>query len=80
MGLLITSYLILTNMSATALTFHVASFTAMDAWLYICKLVVIAALFEYAWLLRMRMKIITATQSQKSLPKSKQERNSHNFK
>ena len=27
-------------------------FTAMDVWLYTCKLLIIAALFEYAWILR----------------------------
>jgi hypothetical protein len=53
MGLLITTYLVLTNMSAGATPFKAQVFTAMDAWLYGCKLLNIGALFEYAFLLRM---------------------------
>ena len=52
MGLLITAYLVLTNMSAAAMSFNAPVFTAIDAWFYICKLIVIAALFEFALILR----------------------------
>ncbi len=50
MGLLITSYLVLTNISAA--THDIRVFTAMDFWLYTCKLLIIAAIMEFAWLLK----------------------------
>ena len=63
MGLLITAYLVLTNMSAAAMSFNAPVFTAIDAWFYICKLIVIAALFEFAVILREgpRRQIISVT-------------------
>ena len=51
-ALLITSYLVITNISSYSLSVRLEVFTAMDVWLYTCKLLIIAALFEYAWILR----------------------------
>jgi hypothetical protein len=63
MGLLVTSYLVLTNMSSAAQTFEARVFTAMDGWFYCCKLLVIGALFEFAYLLKLRKKTFSATMS-----------------
>jgi hypothetical protein len=57
MGLLVTSYLVLINISAASTQdFQMNVFTAMDAWLYGCKIFITAALFEFAWVLRLRNK------------------------
>ena len=40
MALLITAYLILTNMSASAKDSAGSVFTAMDAWFYACRILV----------------------------------------
>ena len=52
LGLLITAYLVLTNMTAAAMSFNSPVFTAIDAWFYFCKLIIIAAVFEFAVILR----------------------------
>lgn len=52
MALLITSFLILTNMSASAVEFDGSVFTAMDGWFYACRLLVGGALFEFAWVIK----------------------------
>ena len=52
MGLLITTYLVLTNMSASTDEFDASVFTAMDAWFVACRLLVGAALFEFAMLIK----------------------------
>ena len=52
MGLLITAYLVLTNMSTSAQEFEASIFTAMDAWFVACRLLVGAALFEFALLIK----------------------------
>jgi hypothetical protein len=44
-------------MAATAKPSQMAVFTAMDAWLYCCKLIVMGAMFEYAWILRIRRRL-----------------------
>ncbi len=54
MGLLVTSYLVLTNMGNNAKPFKTQVFTALDAWLYACKLMVICGILEYGWILRMK--------------------------
>ncbi len=54
MGLLVTSYLVLTNMGTSAKPFKTQVFTALDAWLYTCKLMVIGAIMEYGWILKMK--------------------------
>ena len=51
-ALLITSYLILTNMAASAADFHSPTFTAMDAWFYACRFLVAAAILEFLFVLR----------------------------
>ena len=56
MALQITSYLILTNMSTTALEFKSATFTAMDIWFYACRLFVGGAILELFLVLRKRSK------------------------
>ena len=53
LGLLITPYLILTNMTTAAMSFNSPVFTAIDAWFYVCKLIIIAAVFEFAAILKM---------------------------
>ena len=53
LGLLITPYLILTNMTTAAMSFNSPIFTAIDAWFYVCKLIIIAAVFEFAAILKM---------------------------
>ena len=50
MALLITAYLVLTNMSAPDQEFD--AFTAMDAWFVACRLIVGATLFEFALLIK----------------------------
>ena len=52
MGLLITAYLVLTNMSASTQEFDASVFTAMDAWFVACRLLVGAALLEFALLIK----------------------------
>ena len=56
MGMLITSYLVLVNISnSIMLTMHgTNSFTALDFWLLFCKVVVCLALIEYAVLLSIK--------------------------
>ena len=46
-ALLITSYLILTNMSASAVDFDPPTFTAMDVWFYACRFLVGGAIIEF---------------------------------
>ena len=53
MGLLITAYLVLTNMSTSTQEFDASIFTAMDAWFVACRLLVGAALFEFALLIKL---------------------------
>ena len=52
MALLITSFLILTNMSAAAIEFVGSAFTAMHVWFYACRLAVGGALLEFVWVLK----------------------------
>ena len=52
MALLITTYLVLTNMSSAAMSFNAPVFTAMDVWFYVCKMIVVAAIFEFAAILK----------------------------
>ena len=52
LGLLITAYLVLTNMTTAAMSFNSPVFTAIDAWFYACKLIIIAAVFEFAAILK----------------------------
>ena len=55
MGLLVTSYLVLINIAAgNSDRYRLDAFTAVDAWLYGCKILVTLAIFEYAWILKMR--------------------------
>ena len=51
-ALLITTYLVLTNMSSAAMSFNAPVFTAMDVWFYACKMIVVAAIFEFAAILK----------------------------
>ena len=51
-ALLITSYLILTNMSVSAVDFDSPGFTAMDVWFYVCRHIVGLAFFEFFFVLR----------------------------
>ena len=53
MGLLITAYLILTNMSISNHEFEASVFTAMDAWFVACRLLVGGALFEFALVIKL---------------------------
>ena len=57
MGLLITAYLVLTNMSTSTQEFDATIFTAMDAWFVACRLVVGAALFEFALLIKILSRV-----------------------
>ena len=57
MGLLITAYLILTNMATSARAFDAKVFTAMDAWFYACRFSVGAALLEFAMVIKMISKL-----------------------
>ena len=57
MGLLITAYLILTNMSISNHEFEASVFTAMDAWFVVCRLLVGGALFEFALLIKLSLKV-----------------------
>ena len=54
MGLLVTIYLVLVNTSNSLLLgFSPAlEFTALDAWMLVCKLFLMGALFEYGILLK----------------------------
>ncbi len=61
MGLLVTAYLVLTNMGISGKPFSTRVFTAMDAWLYMCKIMVICAVLEFAWLLMLRRNAESAT-------------------
>ncbi len=56
MTLLITSYLILINMSASSMSLRIV--TALDIWLYVCKMFVIAAMLEFGWLLRLQKNLV----------------------
>ena len=56
MGLLITVYLILTNMSISNHEFEASVFTAMDAWFVACRLLVGGALLEFALLIKLTTK------------------------
>ena len=51
-ALLITSYLILTNMAASATDFHSPTYTAMDVWFYACRFLVAAAILEFLFVIR----------------------------
>ena len=53
MGLLITAYLILTNMSTSTQEFDAHVFTAMDAWFVACRFLVVLALFEFTLLIKL---------------------------
>ena len=57
MGLLITAYLILTNMATSSRVFGAKVFTAMDAWFYTCRFFVGAALFEFAMIIKLTSKV-----------------------
>ena len=59
MGLLITAYLILTNMATSARAFEAKVFTAMDAWFYACRFFVGAALLEFALVIKLISKLPT---------------------
>lgn len=50
--LIITSYLILTNMSTYAVSFNSPTFTAMDIWFYTCRFLVGGAILEFLFVLR----------------------------
>ena len=51
MGLIITAYLILTNMSTSA-HIDLPTFTAMDIWFYACRFLVGGAILEFLFVLR----------------------------
>ena len=57
MALLITAYLVLTNMSTSTQEFDASVFTAMDAWFVFCRLLVGAALFEFALLIKLLSRV-----------------------
>ena len=59
--MLVTSYLILTNMSTTALDFKSPTFTAMDIWFYACRLLVGGAIIEFFLMMKKRSKPPTNT-------------------
>ena len=59
LGLLITAYLVLTNMTTAAMSFNSPVFTAIDAWFYACKLIIIAAVFEFAAILKIMNSVVT---------------------
>ena len=52
-ALLITSYLILTNMSVSAVDFDSPTFTAMGVWFYACQFFVGLAILEFFLVLRL---------------------------
>ena len=52
MALLIMTYLVLTNMSSATMSFNAPVFTAMDVWFYVCRMIVVAAIFEFAAILK----------------------------
>ena len=70
MGLLITAYLILTNMSTSAKAFDAKVFTAMDAWFYACRFFVGAALFEFAMVIKLISKLPTGGEQEESSTES----------
>ena len=51
-ALLITSYLILTNIATNSNYFDSPTFTAMDVWFNTCRVMVGGAIFEFLLLLR----------------------------
>ncbi len=53
-GLLCTNYLSLTNMGLSGKQSGLQVFTAMDAWIFACKMFVFAAAFEYGAILMLR--------------------------
>ena len=55
-ALLITSYLILTNMSVSAVDFDSPTFTAMGVWFYACQFFVGLAILEFFLVLRLNFK------------------------
>ena len=59
MALLMTSFLILTNMSTRALDFESPTFTAMDIWFYACRSLVCFAILEFFLIMRKGSKPIT---------------------
>ena len=66
MALLITTYLVLTNMSSSAMSFNAPVFTAMDVWFYVCKMTVVAAIFEFAAILKILNSSKTSPQKMNS--------------
>ena len=52
MALLITAYLILTNMATSERAFDAKVFTAMDTWFYTCRFFVGAALLQFAMVIK----------------------------
>ena len=76
MALLITSYLVLTNMSTT----KYKVFTAMDGFMYICKMFVIGAMLEFAWVMRINTKeasSVTAVGPPRVVRQQRRDPNSH---
>ena len=69
MALLITTYLVLTNMSSAAMSFNAPVFTAMDVWFYVCKMIVVAAIFEFAAILKILHSSSTFPQSNVNKPR-----------
>ena len=65
MALLITTYRVLTNMSSAAMSFNAPVFTAMDVWFYVCKMIVVAAIFEFAAILKILHSSETVPQPKK---------------
>ena len=64
MALLITAYLILTNMATSQhgnMAFDAKVFTAMDAWFYACRFFVGAALLEFAMVIKLASKLSSET-------------------
>ena len=55
-ALLITSYLILTNMSVSAVDFDSPTFTAMGVWFYACQFFIGLAILEFFLVLRLDSK------------------------
>ena len=80
-ALLSTSYLILTNMSRSAVDFDSPGFTAMDVWFYVCRLINGLATLEFFFVLRIssgrhgKMGIVrpTAIESQTRDPRTAEE-------
>ena len=57
MGLLITAFLILTNMSTSTREFDASILTAMDVWFDVCRLLVAAALLEFSLLINIHSRV-----------------------